>query len=1059
MKKCLLLALLAAVFNISASGAAPVYENSSVVGQVQDRIMVIMKPGVNLTINKAAGLPQVGIAAMDALSQQFDVKEIEGLYAGLTKNLGKTSRDDLDRVFTVDFSADVNLQEIKAAYEKLPEVAEVHLVDICKMYDAYLPDDPGLSSQYYLRNLNIGGGDVRALGAWSESLGDSNVIICILDSGMDWQHPDLGGPHPDKVNGAVWTNWDEYYGTPGVDDDSNGKIDDIRGWDFVNISASQGWPDEDVTTADNDPMDYGSHGTNCAGMAAGITNNGIGIAGVAPGCKVMAVRCGWTPNGSSQGVVRMDYAAQGIIYAIGNGANVINCSWGSSSSLDFAVNAALNAGVMVITAAGNDNTDNDAGLGVPSFLSTKAGVISVAATDPNDAKAGFSNFGNWVEISAPGTAIYTTAYNATTDEHLYASVQGTSFSSPITCGAAALIMSAMPGLTGPQVAALLYSSADNLDAVNPAYVGQLGAGRVNLLRALGDNVQRFPQEFPTLFDALNSAAPEDTIAIAGTEILAGPITIPGKDLKVFGGYSADYMTRDPSGNRTTIDGQPNSNALKFTGTVGNGTEVDGFYISGGGGNTFGGIPYSAEYGGGVMLNNASPTLRNLEITGNNVGSENELGCGGGVMFNSSNAVLENVYIHGNTGILGAGVFAFESTPTLIDCVIENNPSFFDNLGAAPAGGGIHALDSDLTMINCTVSGHTDQINGGGIYLAGINAASSLDITGGEISNNSARDNGGGLYINGGSLTATGVLVDSNTKLASSSFMRGGGIYATNATVVLDSLTCSFNESNVGGGIELANNTSATVTNSLLNDNLGFFWGGGLAYDSNAAGSISGNTFVGNNSVTGGAGLFVTASAPDVSNNISALNTGGTTYANGFAFQSAPTSFTCNDGWGNDSADFSGIPDPVGTDGNISQDPEFCAVGGNYGIGSGSPCSAANSGCGIMGAIAEGCGASAAPDPTQGIPTVFHVEQNYPNPFNPKTTISFSLSKPGHTQVHVFDVAGRHVRTLLDEDLVANAHQVSWTGDDDQGRSVSAGVYFYLVTSGENRSVGRMALIK
>ena len=90
---------------------------------------------------------------------------------------------------------------------------------------------------------------------------------------------------------------------------------------------------------------------------------------------------------------------------------------------------------------------------------------------------------------------------------------------------------------------------------------------------------------------------------------------------------------------------------------------------------------------------------------------------------------------------------------------------------------------------------------------------------------------------------------------------------------------------------------------------------------------------------------------------------------------------------------------------------------------------------------------------------FRVDQNFPNPFNPKTTIQFALPSAGRTRVNIFDVAGRHVRSLLDEDLEASTHQVNWTGDDDNGRSVSAGVYFYMVTSGKSRSVGRMALIK
>ncbi|MDX2473868.1 MAG: S8 family serine peptidase [Candidatus Krumholzibacteria bacterium] len=1060
MKKILFPVLIALLLGAAAAGAQP-YENSSVIGQVPDRVVITVMPGVKMALNKSAGTPQVGVAALDALAQRFSVHNMEAMYAGMTKNLDKASQSHFDRVWAVDFPAHLDIKDVKAAYESLPEVEEVRLVDICKMYDAYLPNDPDLSSEWFLRNMTMGGGDVRAVGAWSESLGDSNVVICILDSGLDWHHPDLGGTHPDKVNGAVWTNWTEYYGSAGVDDDGNGKIDDIRGWDFVNLAASGGWPDEDVTTADNDPMDYGSHGTQCGGMAAAITNNGVGIAGVAPGCKIMGVRAGYMPNGLNQGVVRMDFVSAGMVYAANNGADVINCSWGSTSFLSFAVSSVQSAGVLLVTAAGNDDTDSDPGEGVPSYLSTYPNVISVAATGPSDAKAGFSNYGSWVEISAPGTSIYTTTYDSSTDSHVYSSVQGTSFSSPITCGAAALIMSANPGMTANQVASALYASADNIDAVNPAYVGQLGAGRVNLLKALGDNVHRFPQEFPTLYDALNSSATGDTIAIPGSEMLTGPVTIPGKGLKVFGGYSADFMTRDAVANRSQISGPANNSALKFSGDVDNTTEVDGFLVTGGGGATFGGIPYSGEYGGGIMMNGTSPTLRNIEVTGNTVGDDSQLGAGGGVALNNSSAVLENVHIHDNTAVYGAGLFAFESTPTLIDCVIENNDSIFTNLTYSPVGGGIHALDSDLTLVDCTISGHLEQINGGGIYLAGTNAVSSLDMTGGAISGNSAKDNGGGLYITGGTLTVRRVLIDGNTKTATSSFMHGGGIYATAAVVLLDSLTCTNNQGMVGGAMNLVGNTSATVSNSVLTNNISQFWGGGLAYESNAAGTISGNTIAGNSATTGGAGIYLAGSAPVISNNIAAFNTGGPTYANGMALLSAPASLSCNDVFGNDGADYSGQPDPTGSNGNISVDPVFCNAGtGSYGIATNSPCAVANSGsCGLIGALASGCGESAVPDENAGVPMAFRVDQNFPNPFNPKTTIQFALPSAGRTRVNIFDVAGRHVRTLLDDDLAANTHQVSWTGDDDSGRTVSAGVYFYMVTSGESRSVGRMALIK
>jgi len=1060
MKKSLFTVLFALVLGTAATDALA-YENSSVVGQVQDRVLVIVKAGTTMALDKSAGTPSVGISSLDELAARFNVNNMEPLYGGLTAKLrtrmaDKASADVLDRTWAIDFPAEMGLQKVKAAYEALPEVEEVQLVDICKNYGGFLPNDPGIGGQqYYLRNLSLGGGGIRAVGGWTETLGDSNIVVCILDSGVDWHHPDLGGTHPDKVNGAIWTNWTEYYGTPGLDDDGNGKVDDIRGWDFVNITPSQGWPGQDVVTADNDPMDFESHGTNCAGIAAAITNNGIGIAGAAPGCKIMAVRCGWLTD-AGQGVVRMDFAAAGMIYAAGNGANIINCSWGSSSTLNAAVSSAQSAGCLIITAAGNDDDE------VASYLGTRSGVMSVAATDANDAKASFSSYGSWVEISAPGVAMYTTAYNFSDDSHTYNSVQGTSFSSPLTCGAAALIWSAHPSWTWTTVHSALVTSADNIYDVNPTYTGKLGAGRVNVQRALGDNVQKFPAEYPTIFDAINCASSADTVKVESTALLSGPVTLDDRGIKFFGGYDSSYVLRDVDGSPTEITGNLTNSVLRFQGSVTPDTEVDGFRISGGGGITFGGIPYFARYGGGVILSGHSPTLRNLDVTGNSVGDVSTLGCGGGILMNNADPVLENVRVHGNSGIYGAGIFAYQSNPLLIDCDISDNLIITTNGAYPPRGGGIHALDSVVTMTDCVVSGHPDLQNGGGLYVAGYNTSSTLDVTGGEISGNTASTNGAGLYMSGGVLNMTGTLIDANLKTASASFMHGGGIFATGAAVSLDSLTVTGNQAQIGGGVDLTTCTSADVTNSVLAGNTGLFWGAGLNYDGNSGGTISGNTFFGNDATfSGGAGIYLNASSPAIDHNISAFNTGGAANANGMALLSAPSSLSCNDVFGNASANYSGQPDPTGTNGNISVDPLFCnSGGGNLNLNEGSPCAPANSGgCGLIGALTSGCGVSPVIDEETGVPVAFRVEQNYPNPFNPSTTIKFALPEGGPTRVAVFDVAGHHVKTLLDEDLPAQSHQVVWTGDDDNGRNVSAGIYFYLVTSGANRSVGRMALVK
>lgn len=1055
----LLAGILATLFLISlaAPGAsAQPYENSTVVGQVPDRLVITVREGVAMNLEKAGGA-QVGVPGLDALAKRFEVREMGQLYAGMSGALkSKALRSQAERFWTVDFPAELDIAEVEAAYRALPEVEKVERVDICRN-TAYLPNDLG-SAQWHLRNVSLGGASIRAVGAWNQTLGDSNVVIAICDSGVDWHHPDLGGSHPDKVNGAIWTNWTEYYGTPGVDDDDNGFVDDFRGWDFVSLASNAGWPDEDVSIADNDPMDYESHGTNCAGAAAAITNNGVGVAGVAPGCKIMAVRVGYLPNGETQGVVRMDFCSAGMLYAVNNGADIINCSWGSTSFLSFAVNAATDAGVLILTAAGNDNVSSD-----PSYLSTHPDVLSVASTSPSDSKSSFSNYGTWVELSAPGESIYTTAYNSTTQQSSYATVQGTSFSSPIAAGAAALLWSANPGMTRTQIMSLLTSTCDDIDDINPAYAGMLGSGRINMLRALGDAEHRYPEEFPTLFDALNESSAGDLIAIEGGVTLTAPVTVPDHQLLVYGGYSSDYSSRDPIGNPTIISGTPAVSGLKFQGGVTTTTVVDGFEIRNCGGQSYGGIPYNARYGGGVSLNQASPTLRNLVLTNNTVGGTGELGCGGGLNANLSSAVLENVTITGNSAVYGAGLFANQSNLTLTDCYIDSNLPITGNLSYPARGGGIHLVDSQIEMYDCQISGHLETVQGGGIYAAGLGGVSDVTMIGGQVSGNTAKDNGGGVYQSAGQLTLMNVAVTDNGPATGATFMAGGGVYTTGASTDLTHLIVTGNSAMLGGGVSLNGGAQVDLQHSLIAQNTASFYGGGIDYENNTAGQILSNTIAHNaGGGAGGGGLYLTASAASIQNNISAFNTGGTSFGNGMSLGTAPTVLSCNDVFGNDNSQYTGIADPTGTDGNISADPLFCeTVDGPYRLPVSSPCAPDQSGgCGLIGVYGADCAGSPVPDDGAGtVPAVFAVERNFPNPFNPKTTIRFSLPEAGLTRVTIFDVAGRLVKTLLSEELPAQRHEVTWEGRDDSGRSVSAGVYFYRVASGDHQAVGRMALVK
>jgi subtilisin family serine protease len=1047
MKKFAHFALLIAVLAISTSALA-----GSLVGYVPGELLVVFEPqAVDMKALDGVAVKS-GQSDLDLLARRFGVTEIAPLY----DNVGspdKAGGSDLRLHMSVRFAESVNLDEAQAAYAALPQVAGVWKNEIHKL--TAVPDDPLLDSQWWLRNTALGGKDIRAVGGWAEATGDSNIVIAIVDSGVAWNHPDLGGTHPDKVNGAIFTNWTEYYGTTGVDDDGNGKIDDIRGWDFVNDPGA-GYPDEDDAVADNDPSDYESHGTACAGCTAAITNNGLGVAGVAGGCKILPVRVGLLQDGETGGVVYMSWASAGMIYAVQMGADIINCSWGSSDYLSFATDYCLNSDVIVVTAAGNDDDQ------VASYLASRNGVLAVAATGEGDTKASFSSYGSWVEVSAPGVSITTTMYDRFTDSHGYSPTQGTSFSSPITCGALALIWSANPGWSDTQVINQLLNNCDNIDAANPGFEGLLGAGRVNLLKALGDSFHEVPDEFEYLIDAFNSAAPGDTIAVTAATAVSGPMILPASEFLLLGGWDDTYTSRDPVGTPTVITSNVANTALQVESGAGPDLVVDGFACTGGGGKFFNGIPDTGDFGGGILLNSTSPTLRNIEVYGNATGGDLDFGGGGGILMRDSDSLLENVHVHDNSAVYGAGVYITGGSPTLKNCVIENNDTF--SLTTDSRGGGLYIVDSDVTLEGTTISGHDDVVTGGGIYAGESDGTVSLTMSHNVVSGNAAKAKGGGMFVGAGTLSMVGDEVSGNTFRPDATFMSGGGMHVENAAASLDSVSVIGNIGQSAGGLYQTGGSGLDLTNSLFEANTGLYLVGAASLQTVPAGSLIGNTVTANNSPNTSAGFNITSSNVTVSNNIVAFNTGSSEASNGFTVSGGAVSFACNDVFGNDGDQYGGIADPTGTNGNISVDPQFCDVGaGDYTIMDVSPCHVDQAGaCGQIGAFGQGCsvGTAVEDDPGTGaVPLVFAVEHNFPNPFNPSTTIRFTLPEPGLVSVRIYDVAGRLVNTVLHEKREAATHEVVWSGTDDRGKPAASGVYFYRVASGDHDVVERMALVK
>ncbi|HLX71676.1 MAG TPA: S8 family serine peptidase [Verrucomicrobiae bacterium] len=297
---------------------------------------------------------------------------------------------------------------------------------------AFVPNDPYVGDEWHLAKI-------QAFQAWQGTTGSGNVVVAVLDSGVNMNQPDLAG-----------------------------RL--LPGYDFVNGTAS-------VTD------DFG-HGTAVCGTVAADGNNNLGVAGVAYGCSVLPVKVM-----DSSGFAAYSTIAAGIKYAVDNGALVINLSIAgsdASSTLQQAIDYAWSNNVVVVAAAGNAATNT------PMYPAACNHVLGVSATAQDDSLAYFSSYGSFVQISAPGTMIWTTQSDT---NHPFGAWQGTSFASPVVAGVAALVLSANPTLSNDQVVSLLEQSADDLGA--PGYDAYFGYGRVNALRAV----------------SLASAAPGATISM------------------------------------------------------------------------------------------------------------------------------------------------------------------------------------------------------------------------------------------------------------------------------------------------------------------------------------------------------------------------------------------------------------------------------------------------------------------------------------------------------------------------------------------------------------------
>lgn len=409
------------------------------------------------------------------------------------------------------------------------EYAEANVI----FHARVIPNDSSFSDLWGLHNTGQSGGtvdaDIDAPEAWDGQIGSSGVVVANIDSGVDYNHPDLVA--------NMWTNPGEIAGN-GIDDDNNGYVDDYRGWDFANN--------------DNNPFDDYGHGTHVAGTTAAVGNNGVGVTGVSWQSKIMSLKY---LNGAGSGT-SLD-AAEAIVYAADMGAKVANASWGCHGSgcfsqvIEDAISYANTAGMLFVAAAGNDGTNNDVTIDYPC-VSTQPNVLCIASTTRTDQRSSFSNYGaTTVDLGAPGSAILSTVPVGACpycDPSGYIFASGTSMAAPHVSGAAALIASQFPTYTVAQVRDAIVSSVDPLASLSGITVT---GGRLNIQKAL---LSSFTVTAVPASQTVNAGGSTTyTVTVTSEDTFSGPValTLSSVNSNLSGSFSPATVTVPAGGSATS----------------------------------------------------------------------------------------------------------------------------------------------------------------------------------------------------------------------------------------------------------------------------------------------------------------------------------------------------------------------------------------------------------------------------------------------------------------------------------------------------------------------------
>ena len=396
-----------------------------------------------------------GVPALDEQCRQLGVDSIWPLYVGRVS--GPALKHGCDLAYALRYTGGEDEFAAATAFGALPEVAWAGPEIL--MHTCDVPNDPFYGQQWHLPKI---GGPV----AWDWAHGDTSVVIGLVDNGFEWHHPDLEGNiainraedinHNGRFDSLPWPAGD----VDGIDQDSNGYADDVAGYNMMENSPNPA--PESTTTTD-------WHGTHTWGIADAIANNATGVAGVCWNCRAIGVRAGTGALMAPSAVI------SGIYYLVARGAKVVSLSFGSTSPNQPVADAcdfAWDSGCLVVAGAGNN------GDSLRFYPAANDHVVSVAASDQNDGKPYWSNFGTWIDVTAPGNAIVSTIIG-----HWYGIMSGTSMATPVVAGALAWTWSVFPGRTNAEIESTLYAACEPMPDTLYAQ-GLMGHGRISLSRVV-----------------------------------------------------------------------------------------------------------------------------------------------------------------------------------------------------------------------------------------------------------------------------------------------------------------------------------------------------------------------------------------------------------------------------------------------------------------------------------------------------------------------------------------------------------------------------------------------